>query len=249
MKPRKTIGAVRLLTRDPGAKPLSNRMHSFEVTPPEGAPVPPHSRTSFLRVATRETALLDDTALVREIEAGDIPATTTLYDRYSRDVERVLLSIIGPSIDIEDLVQEVFMKALAGIASLEEPSRLRSWLVGISVFSARDWLRRKVRKRWLSFVADYDDDTTARPEPSIETSDALRKTYEVLSRMPEEERIVFSLRFVEGLELTEVALACDLSLSTAKRRIGKAERRFLLHARRCPVLGPLVAEGPRWGTR
>jgi RNA polymerase sigma-70 factor (ECF subfamily) len=79
-----------------------------------------------------------------------------------------------------------------------------------------------------------------------EVLEALRCLYEILEKLPAELRIPFSLRFVDKMELTEVAEACDCSLATIKRRISKAERRFVLHARREPALEPWVQQHPRW---
>ena len=77
-------------------------------------------------------------------------------------------------------------------------------------------------------------------------SEALRATYAVLEKLPADERIAFALRFVEGLELTQVAEACAVSLATIKRRLAKAEARFLALAGRQPALEPWLSGGGRW---
>ncbi len=56
--------------------------------------------------------------------------------------------------------------------------------------------------------------------------------------MDAEERVVFSLRFLEGMELQEIALACDTSLSTVKRRLKDAQQHFSARARKHPALLP-----------
>jgi RNA polymerase sigma-70 factor (ECF subfamily) len=61
--------------------------------------------------------------------------------------------------------------------------------------------------------------------------------------MPVDERIVFALRFVDGMELGEIAEACELSLSTIKRRLGKAEERFTRIAGREPSLVDWIGGG------
>jgi len=54
------------------------------------------------------------------------------------------------------------------------------------------------------------------------------------------------LRFIEEMPLDDVAATCNVSLATVKRRIGRAEQRFVAIARRDPILRPLVEEGRRW---
>jgi len=75
----------------------------------------------------------------------------------------------------------------------------------------------------------------ARPA-SDEATEALRRTYLVLDRLPREERIAFALRTIEGMKLEEVADACGVSLATAKRRLARAEQRFLELCRADAVL-------------
>jgi RNA polymerase sigma-70 factor (ECF subfamily) len=66
--------------------------------------------------------------------------------------------------------------------------------------------------------------------------------------MPVDLRIPFALRFVDGMELRDVAEACDCSLATVKRRLASAEKRFLALANRDPALAAAVARSVRWGT-
>lgn len=185
-----------------------------------------------------------DEDLVRAIRAGDRDASGLLFDRHGAAVERVLWGVLGPEPEIEDLLHEVFVRALAGIADLDDPARVKSWLFGIAVFTAREWIRRRMRRRWLRFVADVPETPTAAPDAAI--SEATRDTFTVLASMSEDERVLFGLRFVEGMELAEIALVCDLSLSTLKRRLKAAEKHFLARAQHHPSLAPWIREGGRW---
>jgi RNA polymerase sigma-70 factor, ECF subfamily len=67
-------------------------------------------------------------------------------------------------------------------------------------------------------------------------SDAVQATFRILSGMAAEDRLVFSLRYVSGLDLLEMAEACEMSLSTLKRRLSRAEQRFYSEARRDDTL-------------
>ena len=74
----------------------------------------------------------------------------------------------------------------------------------------------------------------------------LRSTYRVLDQLRSPERIAFSLRIIAGLEMSEVASACGVSLTTIKRRLHRAESRFLKEARRDPALRERIEHGHRW---
>ena len=65
-----------------------------------------------------------------------------------------------------------------------------------------------------------------RQRSTLEGRQTLRAVYAVLSRIPPDERIAFALRYIDGMELTEVAAACSVSLATTKRRLHRAEKRF-----------------------
>ncbi|MBX3264903.1 MAG: RNA polymerase sigma factor [Labilithrix sp.] len=207
----------------------------------------PETRTSVVRelrpLRAAGQAAATDAHLVGEIRSGSTTAAGTLFDRYHGHVERLVWSLLGPEPEAEDVLHEIFVRALEGIDSVEDPSRLKGWLTGITVYTAREWIRRRTRRKWLRFVDELPEPPT--PAASEEVSQATRCTFDVLSAMSESDRIFFSLRFIEGMELSEVALACDVSLSTAKRRLKDAERHFITRAKRHEALRPWLDEG-RW---
>ncbi len=208
----------------------------------------PEARSSVVRelhprARAERSDGMPDALLVAEIRNGSTTAAGIFFDRYSSHVERLIWSLLGPESEAEDVLHEIFVRALEGIDSVEDPTRLKSWLSGITVFTAREWIRRRTRRRWLRFVEELPDPPTH--ASSEEVNEATRCTYAVLSSMSADDRVFFSLRFIEGMELSEVALACDVSVSTAKRRLKDAEKHFLARARRHEALLPWLEEG-RW---
>jgi RNA polymerase sigma-70 factor (ECF subfamily) len=69
---------------------------------------------------------------------------------------------------------------------------------------------------------------------------ALRGTYRVLSKLPLKERAAFHFRYVDEMDLPEIAAACSVSLATVKRRLARAELRFRSLAQRQPELAEWV---------
>ena len=78
-----------------------------------------------------------------------------------------------------------------------------------------------------------------------EAMEAVRSFYAVMDRFNGDERAVFILRFVEGMNLNEVAETCDISLSTARRRIGRADQRFRQMLGEYPALLERLKESNR----
>jgi RNA polymerase sigma-70 factor (ECF subfamily) len=167
----------------------------------------------------------DDVRLVRGLRDHESWAAAVLVDRHLNHVRRVLVRVMGAGEpEIDDLVQEVFTRALAGAHKLSFAGALTSWLGSIAVFTGREAIRRRSRWRWLRFVAAPPDRPA--PGPSAEVSDAARAVYALLDRLPVDERIPFALRAIDGMDLGEVATACGVSVPTVRRRLARAQRRF-----------------------
>jgi RNA polymerase sigma-70 factor (ECF subfamily) len=181
-------------------------------------------------------------ALVRGLKARDPVTAAQFYDRYAPDVQRILARVLGADRDLSDLLQEVFLRALSEIDKLEQPDRLRAWLGSVAVFTARGHIRKRRRQRWLFFLAPEELSELRVVEPAQDVKRATRAVYDVLERLPTEERIAFALRFIEQLELQEVADACRVSLATIKRRLSSAEQRFTRLARAVPELADWLGE-------
>jgi RNA polymerase sigma-70 factor (ECF subfamily) len=190
----------------------------------------------------------DDASLVAALCQRQPAALAAFHDRYATHLLRVLVRILGQDGELEDLLHEVFARALGSIHTLRDPACLTPWMVKVAVLTARTCLQRRQRGRWLRFfapdelaeadLAEYDQDWSAQAE--------LRLTYELLDRLPAEERIVFALRFIAEMELTAVAEASNVSLATAKRRLKRAEVRFLALVRGQPRLRHWLEQGGRW---
>jgi RNA polymerase sigma-70 factor (ECF subfamily) len=178
------------------------------------------------------TFLGDDRALIAGVRADNALAKAALYERYVGDVRRILLHTLGPRLELSDLVQDVFINVLRSVRSLREPAALRSWLFQLTVRTARKHLRSRARRRWLQ-LWPTGDEQEAEPTSDVDehASDAVLATFQILERMDTEDRMVFTLRYVEGLDLAELCEVCEMSRSTLKRRLVRAIARFREAAR------------------
>jgi RNA polymerase sigma-70 factor (ECF subfamily) len=184
-----------------------------------------------------------DAALVAALRAQRTDAGKTLFKRYGRDVERVLFRVLGPDVELADLLHDVFVAALTSIDQVRDPNALRGWLTGIAVRKARKCIVKRRRWRIIQFFAPTDmPEAEARVTPT-EVSEALRCTYEVLNKLPADERMAFALRHVDGMELTAVAAACGVSLATIKRRLTRAHATFVSLASEHAALAEWLERG------
>jgi RNA polymerase sigma-70 factor (ECF subfamily) len=204
--------------------------------------------SSGARSACAEVSFVNDAALVEGVRDGEAVAIGVFYERYRRRVWQVLHRVLGNDPELSDAHHEAFERALRSIGGLRDVTRLESWLIGVAVFTARSVIQRRVRRRWLLFMPPEK-----LPESAVaatgESSEAVRATSAVLEQLAADERIAFVLRFVEGMELEEAAEICQVSLSTFKRRLSRAEARFVELARDSAVLRDWLEGGSRWGRR
>ena len=180
---------------------------------------------------------IDDQTLVAGLRAGETWATPALVERYGRHVRRILTRVLGTQ-DSEhaDVFQEVMSGAWEGIAQLKDPGALKAWLTRIAVFTARNALRSRRRRRWISFFENVPDVEAAWAGPELQ--EAARAVYQIFDRIPVDERIPFALRMLDDQDLEATADACGMSLATVRRRLAKAQRRFFKLARQYEALGP-----------
>lgn len=201
------------------------------------------------KMVTPLTFVGDDASLLEALRTGHPGAAAAFYDRHAAHVRRALLSALGADDDIPDLLQEVFIRALDHIGQLRDVERVRSWLTGIAIFVARQQIRLRSRRSWLRVFSPERTRPSHEYQPSSEARLAVREVYAVLDQMPVEERMSFALRFVEGMSLPDAAEACNTSLATLKRRLRRAEQRFLTAARQRPTLEHWLEEGTRWNAQ
>jgi RNA polymerase sigma-70 factor (ECF subfamily) len=156
---------------------------------------------------------------------------TLVWDRYAGLVRGVLYRAVGPTHDIEDLVQEVFAGFFKNLGTLREPSALRPFLVSIAMRKARTALRKRRTRRWLQLSDDGTVPEVVTHDGDPRTRHALARLYTILDELDARGRLAFVLRHAEGYELTETAAALGVSLATIKRALSRAEAHVQTRAR------------------
>lgn len=186
-----------------------------------------------------------DADLLELARKGSPQFAARLYDRFHRDINRVVHRFLGPDADHDDLVHDAFVQVLRHIDQVREPDRLASWVVSITVHTVYRELKRRKLRRWF-FGKKKVEPLEAVGETDLEGRRLLRGVYQVLDAMPATERRVFVLRYLDDRSMAEVAELCDCSLSTAKRSLARAEQRFeTLAARYAPEIAARFVAG--WG--
>lgn len=188
-----------------------------------------------------DRALVGDRhALVSALKRGDERAASAFFREFEVLVERTIGRILGFDDELGDATQEAFLRAIRSLDGLRDPQAMVDWLIQIAVRTATDYLRRRKRRRWLIFVGAAPVEEPPAAGRDDGAREAVRATYRVLDRMRPEDRTVFALRFIEGMDIDALANAHDCSRSTIKRRLAHAEARFRVLARGEAVLATWV---------
>jgi len=178
----------------------------------------------------------DDARLVESLRERQPAATAHFYRLYAGKVQRLLFRILGPDSELEDAIHDTFVRALESIHTLRDPGALRSWVIGIAIFTARIRIQRRQRRRWLKLLSPEEMPDPPFSDPAPEASEAVRALSRLLDKMPADERIAVVLRLAEGLTLPEAAEVCGVSLSTFKRRFGRGQKALLKRVALEPAL-------------
>jgi RNA polymerase sigma-70 factor (ECF subfamily) len=178
--------------------------------------------------------------------AGGVVATQgitarAIWDRYAPLVRGLLRRVFEPEDAVEDAVHDVFVRLFENVGQVRDTSALRSYIVTIALNTARTELRRR-RVRCFFGLSRHELPSpramawvpSASHEPQARV--AMARLFRILDALPAEERRVIVLRYVEEMELTEVAEQSGVSLATVKRRLSKASDRIVARAKRDAIL-------------
>jgi RNA polymerase sigma-70 factor (ECF subfamily) len=183
-----------------------------------------------------------DVALVEALRRGEPQAELAAWNRFATGVDATLRRLLGPGPDREDLLQEVFIRFFRRISTLREVSAVRAFLGGICVHVVRAEIGRRQRRRWLSLTPTGDLPEGATGLPDFEGREAVTRYYRMIDKLGGKDRSFFVARTIEGMTLEEVALAHEVSVSTAQRRINRATKRVAALVRRDPMLAQFAAK-------
>ena len=192
----------------------------------------------------------DDAILVRAAQAGDRAAFGRLYERYARMVHGILLAKV-PVAAVDDLLQDVFLRALRRLSTLRESGSFGAWLVTIARNLANDYHRRSLPEDPLADDApDIDSSANDGPENELGRGDdcaehgaakygtpahsaSAAAVLNAIRSLPDAYRETLILRLVEGLTGPEIAARTGLTHGSVRVNLHRGMEQ--LRAKLCPA--------------
>jgi RNA polymerase sigma-70 factor (ECF subfamily) len=171
------------------------------------------------------------THLAREQAVLDLADFDEVVRLYRPRVFRFLLASLRDRDAAENLTQDCFLKAYIGRAHFRGDASLSTWLMKIAMNLLRDHLRSKRLRFWTKTretaldpvdVSDWVPDGRSSPEAEIIARRQVKGIWDTVSQLPAKQRSVFVLRFVEEMELKEIAETTGMNPSTVKTHLYRA---------------------------
>lgn len=193
-----------------------------------------------------------DRILVERVQAGDKQAFGLLVTKYQRKLARLVSRMVRDPAEVEDIVQDSFIRAYKALPNFRNDSAFYTWLYRIGVNTAKNWLVTHGRRAQLTSTTDGED-TENYDEPELlrnnETPERLLMTKQigetvnaVVEALPEDLRTALTLREIEGLSYEEIADVMDCPIGTVRSRIFRARDVIALKLR--PLLDTTAEK--RW---
>ena len=160
-----------------------------------------------------------------------------LVERHQAAIARLLWRFVRTRSDLDDLVQETFLRMVRGLPGWKAQQPFGHWLLRIATNTGRDYFRRQsVRRRWLAEPSGRPNEpapeaTDPAPDPAARVAANEVKT--MLARLSPDERTLLTLHHLEGWGLAQIATQFGWTLTATKLRAWRARRqlRALLHSR------------------
>jgi RNA polymerase sigma-70 factor, ECF subfamily len=181
-------------------------------------------------------AASDEPQLIQQLRRGERAALERLVAEHHARIARLVSRLSGWTGETDDLVQDVFVKALTGAKHFRGDSRISTWLTSIAVNVCRGHHRtRLVRatfwKRWMSRRVEPADDEATEP---AEQRERIKRVSDAVRRLKSMYREVVVLHYLEGMSSDDIGRVLGISRNTVEVRLHRA-RQMLRE-----TLGPMM---------
>jgi RNA polymerase sigma-70 factor (ECF subfamily) len=180
-----------------------------------------------------------ETDAIRKVLAGDRDAYRVLMERHFYAVTRVAFRITGDEADAEEVAQEAFLRAYNKLPSFRQDAAFSTWVMRIAMNTSLNLVERRKHDPFYRAPRIADDpavdgetvriaDSKHGPEDALLTREAVSMREAAMAQLTPMERTAFTLRHMEDVSMTEIAVALNITVNSAKqavfRAVGKLRR-------------------------
>jgi RNA polymerase sigma-70 factor (ECF subfamily) len=173
----------------------------------------------------------EERALVARARRGDLDAFETLVKLHQRGIYALCFRMAGIHQAADDLAQETFIKAYAGLASFDQNRAFFPWLRKIAVNSSLNYLKSRKREEPLGerdgrVPGQALASSSSTPQDELQRTEAREKLGRALRALPPKLKSVFVLRVFDGLSYEEIAHTVEIPRGTVMSRLNRARRKL-----------------------
>ena len=185
-----------------------------------------------MRQAALDYATMPEKLLLRHAQSGDRDAFRAIMQRHNQRLFRIARAVVSNDDEAEDVLQDAYLKAFGAIGLFRGESGLNTWLTAITLNESRGRLRRRRPTESLEVMEENGirvipfPGMAEIPDPEAEAvrSETRRLLERAIDQLPDEFRLVFMLREVEGLSVEETAAQLNLNPQTVRTRLFRARQ-------------------------
>jgi RNA polymerase sigma-70 factor (ECF subfamily) len=212
------------------------------------------------RTEAVENAAAQERQLVRRAQQGEVAAYEELLAKHQQRVFAVVAGVLRRREDIEDVAQQVFVKAYFSLKRFDLRSAFGTWLYKIAVNECWDYLRKKKVRR-LVYEADMSEEQTRQlqgvseqpfgalrsPEDAAKRVEQQQLVERLLSELDEQDQAMLVMKEIEGFSVEEIGESLGINVNTVKVRLFRA-RAKLVETYRRRLRGTTVDSKSKTGT-
>ena len=172
-----------------------------------------------------------DAVIVRRVQRGDKSAFDLLVRKYQFKVSNLIARYVYDQSEIEDITQEVFIKAYRAIKGFRGDSAFYTWLYRIAINTAKNYLVAQTRRPPNTDVDATDAELTepgrnlrdiGTPESNLMGQELAQRVTKAVAELPEDLRTAITLREIDGLSYEDIASVMECPIGTVRSRIFRA---------------------------
>lgn len=178
---------------------------------------------------------MEEKDFLNDLKAQKREAYSRLLEEYQKMVFNTCLSFVPNAQDAEDIAQEVFVEVYNAIDTFKGNSKLSTWMYRIAVNKSLEFIRRKSAKKRFGFMQSILGNTIPMDKTSyftefdhpgiqLERKEQQQTLYNAIDRLPESQKVVFTLHKIDGLSYKEFSEITKKSVSSVESLLFRAKR-------------------------
>lgn len=183
----------------------------------------------------------EDYEIIKQILSGNINKFSIIQNKYYYLIFSLVKKIIKDPDDIEDIIQETFIKAYSKLITYNNDHSFSSWIYKIASNNCIDFIRRKKKLSYDNIIDEYNaeegfqiEDITFMPDKDIMNTERSKIIKDTIKHLPDRYKLLIKLRYEDELKCEDIATQLNIPLGTVKTHLFRARKIMGLALKKYP---------------